>query len=196
MQILVNLYNKTIIWAQHKHAPRYLAAVSFIEASVFPISPVFMLTPMAIAHPRKAFKYALIATVFSVLGGFLGYFLGYVLFDPLVMPLLKFFGQVDNYQKVTTLFQERGFWAILIAGFTPIPYKFVAIGAGFMRVPLMPFFLGSLLGRAIKFFAIALVVRVGGERIEQNIRKVIERSGLTLLGMTLGLIGLKLFRVI
>lgn len=195
MRWLVKLYDKSLLWSQHVHAPRYLAAVSFVEASVFPIPPYFMLAPMAIAKPSKAYHYALIATLASVLGGVLGYMLGYWVFKPVALPIIDFMGYNATYQKVLELFQDKGFVAILIAGFTPLPFKLVAIGAGFVEVPLAAFFVASVFGRGLKFFAVALLVRVGGDKMAQRVRILIEKMGLIFLCIAAVIVGLKFLKV-
>lgn len=181
MKLLVKLYDKSLQWSQHPLAPRYLAAVCFVEASVFPIPPYVMLAPMALAKPERAQRYALIATLFSVLGGVLGYFLGKLLFTPLVLPVLEYFHYVEKYQQAVSQLQTYGFWAVLIAGFMPIPFKFIAISAGCLRIPLLPFLIGSLFGRGTKFFALALIIKFGGTKLEQKLRLALEKVGLVLL---------------
>ena len=195
MRWLVRLYDKSLLWSQHAHAPRYLAAVSFVEASVFPIPPYFMLAPMALAKPSKAYYYALIATLASVLGGLLGYMLGYWVFKPVALPVIQFMGYSEAYQRVIELFQERGFFAILLAGFTPLPFKLVAIGAGFVEVPLASFFVASIFGRGVKFFAVALLIKVGGDKMAQRVRALIEKLGLICLCMAAMVIVLKFLKV-
>lgn len=175
MKWLEQLYDRTIIWAQHRHAARYLAAVSFVEASVFPIPPYFMLAPMALSKPDRALRYALIATIASVLGGVVGYALGYYVFNPVVLPVIEYLGYTAKFSQVTVKFQEQGFWAILVAGFMPIPFKLVAIGAGLMRVPLGLFLLASIFGRGIKFYAVSGVIKFGGIKMEQRIRQLIRK---------------------
>jgi membrane protein YqaA with SNARE-associated domain len=197
MKWMVKLYDKTLLWSQHQYAPHYLAAVSFVEASVFPIPPYFMLAPMALARPSKAIKYAMIATLASVFGGLLGYLLGYLVFQPLILPLLESFGYTAKYQHVSELLQAHGFVAVLIAGFMPIPYKLIAIAAGFTKLPLLGFFLASLVGRGVKFFAVALLIKAGGDRMEQHVRLMLEKLGLILcLGLVAVVFGLKFFKVI
>lgn len=195
MRWLVKLYDKSLLWSQHVYAPRYLAAVSFVEASVFPIPPYFMLAPMALAKPSKAYYYALIATLASVLGGVLGYALGFWVFKPVALPIIDFMGYSDAYQRVMELFQQRGFLAVLIAGFTPLPFKLVAIGAGFVEVPLAAFLVASIFGRGVKFFAVALLVRVGGDKMAQHVRRLIEKLGLIFLCMAAVIIILKILKV-
>jgi membrane protein YqaA with SNARE-associated domain len=183
MRWMVKLYDKSLQWSQHAHAPRYLAAVSFVEASVFPIPPYFMLAPMAIAQPSKAYRYALIATFASVFGGLLGYLLGYSVFKAIALPFIEMFGYTAAYERVLQLFQDRGFVAVLLAGFTPLPFKLVAIGAGFVEIPIASFFVASILGRGLKFFAVALVIKAGGIKMEQHIRLIIQKFGLVCLSL-------------
>lgn len=193
MRWMVKLYDKSLLWSQHTHAPRYLAAVSFVEASVFPIPPYFMLAPMAIARPNKAYHYALIATLASVFGGLLGYLLGYSVFKAIALPVIELFGYSATYERVLQLFQDRGFIAVLIAGFTPLPFKLVAIGAGFVEIPIASFFVASIFGRGIKFFAVALIIKAGGVKMEQHIRMIIQKFGLiclTLAALAVGCIAL------
>lgn len=183
MRWMVKLYDKAIEWSQHPHAARYLAAVSFVDASFFPIAPFFMFVPMAVAKPNKAWHYALIATVASVVGGMLGYCLGYFLFNPLILPMINYFGYEASYQNVLQQFQAHGLLALLLLGMTPMPFKLIAIGAGFLMLPFHIFVMVSLLSRGIKFFAISLIVKIGGANIEQHIRTGIEKLGLVCLGI-------------
>lgn len=168
-----NIYAKTMLWSQHPHAGRYLALVSFIEASVFPIPPYFMLAPMALARPERAIFYASLATVCSVLGGVLGYWLGYFVFNPVVLPIIDFFGYTQNFGALTASLQSKGFFAVLIAGFTPVPFKLVAIGSGLMHINLGAFLSASILGRGVKFFAVALLVKIFGTKFSfYNVNKI------------------------
>ena len=196
MKFLVKLYDKSLIWSQHQYAPRYLAAVSFVEASFFPIPPYFMLAPMSLAKPKKALNYALIATLASVAGGVLGYILGYLIFYPVILPFLEFMGYATKVANVAEKFRQNEFWMILAAGLIPIPYKLIAISAGFMHAALLPFLLASLIGRGLKFFLLAAVIKIGGVDMEQKIRRSIERFGLFLLAIIGLILGLKFFKVI
>jgi membrane protein YqaA with SNARE-associated domain len=192
MQALVKLYDKTLQWAQHRHAPRYLAAVSFVEASIFPIPPYFMLAPMALSRPDRAVWYATIATIASVLGGVVGYLLGYLVFHPIVLPLIEYFGYEQAFDVITARFQENGFMAVLLAGFLPVPFKVIAIASGFMHVPLLLFLSGSILGRGVKFFAVALLIKFGGANIENNIRNILSKMGLVFVTLAVAVLGYKL----
>ncbi len=175
MRWLGNLYNKVLQWSKHPHAPRYLAFVSFVDSSVFPISPVFMLIPMSFALPERAFWFASLTTISSILGGIVGYALGWAAFESLMLPFLNGMGYMDLYQSALQWFQQWGFWAILLACFSPIPYKIFTIGAGVLQLPLGWFLLASSLGRFLRFFLIAGIIRWGGPRMEALVRRAISR---------------------
>jgi len=196
MKLLVKLYDKSLIWSHNKHASKYLAVVSFVDASVFPISPYFMLAPMFLAKPNKAIQYAFIASVFSVAGGVLGYLLGYLVFNPIVLPIIKFMGYTQQFSDVAARFQQNEFWTTIVAGFMPIPYKFVAISAGLMQASLLPFIAASIISRAIKFFFFAWLIKIGGPKMESKIRLGIEKFGLILIVLLSVVLCLKIFKVI
>lgn len=170
------LYVRAMRWAQHRHAPWYLGALSFAESSFFPIPPDVMLAPMALARPDRAYRYALLTTITSVLGGVLGYLIGLFLFE-LVEPLLHDLGYWDAYRQAVVWFAEWGFWAVFLAGFSPIPYKIFTIAAGAMAMVLPLFVLASLIGRGARFMLVAGLMRWGGVRMESLLRSHIERIG-------------------
>ncbi len=147
-----SIYDKMIQWSGHKKAPYYLAGVSFIESSVFPIPPDVMLIPMVISRPMKAWEYAFITTLFSILGGLLGYAIGYFAFEWIAEPFITMMGYEASYNKVVKWFAEYGIWIIIAGGFTPIPYKIFTIAAGMTEMFLFPFLIGSCIGRALRFF--------------------------------------------
>jgi len=148
------LYVQTLLWARHKHAEKYLCALSFAESSFFPIPPDVMLAPMALAMPDKAFKLALFTTIFSVLGGMLGYAIGFFLFDS-ISPWLQETHYWGKYLMAENWFKEWGFWAIFVAGFSPIPYKVFTLAAGALQMFFLPFILASLVGRGARFFLVS-----------------------------------------
>jgi membrane protein YqaA with SNARE-associated domain len=184
MQFFSKLYQRMIKWAKHPHAPFYLAGLSFAESSVFPIPPDFMLAPMALAKPIKAWQYALIATTSSTLGGILGYILGMFCIK-LIYPLFIKFGYATTYQQVEHWFLLWDFWIIFLAGFTPIPYKLFTVAAGAASMPLAPFILGSLVGRGGRFFLVAALIRRNGSKMETLIYKYIDRAGWLLMASIL-----------
>lgn len=174
MKIFAKLYDKALVWAKHKHAPSYLFALSFAESSFFPIPPDVMLAPMVLAWPRCALQYALLTTLASVLGGLFGYWIGIVAFD-WVHPYIIHFGYEDAYQKIEHGFKVWDFWILFLAGFTPLPYKLFTIAAGALHVALLPFILGSLVGRGGRFFLVAFLIRWGGLHIDKLLRRYVDR---------------------
>ena len=129
VKLFTPLYERVLDWSRHRHAERYLAALSFAESSFFPIPVDVMLAPMCLADRNKAFRYALVAMVFSVLGGAAGYAIGYLAFEA-IEPWLKESHYWGAYQTSRSWFDSYGFWAVFIAGFSPIPYKVFTIAAG------------------------------------------------------------------
>lgn len=183
------LYDHVIFWSKHRHALKYLVAISFAESSFFPIPPDVMLAPMALAQPDKAFRFALWTTVASVLGGLFGYAIGYFLFDSLE-PWLKTSDYWDAYQTANAWFDAWGFWAVFVAGFSPIPYKVFTIAAGALNMVIVPFVLASMIGRGGRFFLVALLLAAGGEKLEVKLRDYMDRLGwgLTCIVLISGLI--------
>ncbi len=176
MGIFSRLYERTLRWAAHRHAPRYLAVLSFAESSFFPIPPDVMLAPMSLAQPGRALYFALLTTVASVLGGLLGYVLGYFAME-LVEPLIVSAGQQDALEHAREWFMVYGFWVVLLAGFSPIPYKVFTIAAGGMALPLLPFVVASFLGRGARFFLVALLMGWGGPKLEPYLKPYIDWMG-------------------
>ncbi len=176
MKLFSKLYTRVMSWSRHRHAPGYLAGLSFAESSFFPIPPDVMLAPMTLANPAKAWRFALLTTIASVLGGVLGYLVGMFAFD-LIEPLLKDAGYYSKYLVVQDWFVEWGFWAIFIAGFSPIPYKLFTISAGVISMAMLPFMLASFIGRGMRFFLVAGLMAWGGERMEGVLHKYIDRIG-------------------
>ena len=178
MRILTKLYDRSLIWAQHRHAPRYLAAMSFAESSFFPIPPDVMLAPMALAKPSNAYFYAFITTLFSIIGGLFGYMIGYFAFLPLVKPLLDTFGYMPLYEQAIGIFNSWGLVGVIIAAIIPvIPYKLLTVSAGFLQFDLIPFIIGSILGRGARFYLVAVIMRLGGVKMQAFLRRMIAKIG-------------------
>ena len=176
MRLFSSLYDRVMKWSRHRHAPYYLAGLSFSESSFFPIPPDVMLAPMVLANPQRAWRLALITTITSVLGGILGYFFGLFFFD-LVEPLLHDAGYYPKYLQAKEWFDRWGFWAVFLAGFSPIPYKVFTITAGVISMAFAPFIAASLIGRGARFYLVAGLMHWGGERMEETLRKYIDRIG-------------------
>lgn len=176
MRLFSRLYEIAMLWSLHRHAPRYLAGLSFAESSFFPIPVDVMLAPMALAQPKKAWNFALIATSFSVIGGVVGFIIGYYAMD-FLEPWVRSLGYWERYQQIILWFNEWGIWVVFIAGFSPIPYKLFTITAGALNMALIPFILISFIARGLRFYAVAGLMLWGGERMEQNLRKHMDIIG-------------------
>ena len=176
MKLFGPLYDRCLVWAGHRHAPRYLAGLSLAESVFFPVPPDVMLAPMALSTPRRWIRLAAICTLASVVGGLMGYVLGHFALDA-IWPWMVDLGWDDNFNKVQALFAEYGFWIVFVAAFTPIPYKVFTIASGATGIGLLPFLLGSTIGRGARFFLVAGLVAWGGTRLEQALRRYIELLG-------------------
>ena len=182
MKIFSRLFDRALHWSRHPHAERYLAVVSFTESSFFPVPPDVLLAPMTLGRPQRWWRLAALTTVTSVLGGLLGYAIGYVALES-VTPLLHRVGYWGHFETAHDWFERYGFWAIFAAGFTPIPYKVFTIAAGAAHMALLPFTLGSLVGRGARYFLVAGLVRWGGAPIEHHIRRYVDGIGWATLGI-------------
>lgn len=191
MRLFSSLYNRVMRWAAHRHAQWYLLGLSFAESSFFPVPPDVMLAPMALAKPRKAWRYAAMTTLASVAGGVAGYLIGHFAFE-LVEPWIQSAGYAEHYQKAVDGFARWGVWVIFIAGFSPIPYKVFTISAGVASMVFLPFVLASLVGRGARFFLVAAVMVWGGQRMEQVLRRYVDVLGWLM--VVLIIVGVFLYR--
>lgn len=176
MKLFAGLYHRIMQWSKHKHAPYYLFLLSFAESSFFPIPPDFMLAPMVLANRQKGWWYAFITTLSSVLGALLGYVIG-VFFLKLIYPLIIHFGYADVYQKVSLWFEHYNFWVMIFAGFAIIPYKIFTIAAGATHISLIPFIIGSIIGRGGRFYLVTGLIIWKGEQVENVLVRYIEHIG-------------------
>jgi len=174
--IFAGLYSRMMAWAAHPYAVRYLVAVSFFESIFFPVPTTFMVAPMAVAKPSKALRIASIATVMSVLGGVVGYYLGYFAIAA-IEPLIHSVGYWDKYMEAQRWFTEWGFWAVIVAGFSPIPFKLFTLSAGALAMPIGLFIMAAVIGRAAQFFLVSLLMAWAGPKLEPIVRKYIEWLG-------------------
>ena len=174
--IFAGIYNKMMSWAAHPHAERYLIGVSIFESIFFPVPTALMVAPMAIARPERAVRIALIATTMSVLGGVVGYYLGYFAISA-IEPIIQDVGYWDKYMIAQSWFKEWGFWAVVIAGFSPIPFKLFTLSAGALSMSLLPFVFAAIVGRSAHFFLVALLMAWAGPKLEPMVKKYIEWLG-------------------
>ena len=165
------LYDWTIRLAAHPRALWALAFIAFIESSVFPIPPDALLIPMILARPHKAWLYAGVATVFSVLGGLLGYVIGAFAFEQLGKPILEALNKSDAVFEFSVRFNDLGFWTVLTAGITPFPFKVITIMSGAAAMPLNVFVPTAIIARGLRFFVVAALLRVFGARIRSFVER-------------------------
>jgi membrane protein YqaA with SNARE-associated domain len=180
------LYNWTMALADHPRALWVLAAIAFVESSVFPIPPDLLMVPMILAAPRRAFVIAGVAMMASVLGGMLGYLIGAVFYDQLGQPILAALGKADAMDAFNARFNDYGFWAVLIAGLTPFPYKVITIMSGWTGMPLATFVITSVIARGLRFFAVAGLLWYFGAPVRAFIER---RLGLVFTAFVVLLIG-------
>ncbi len=151
------LYDSVVRLSRHRHAPKYLAIVSFAESSFFPVPPDVMLAPMVLGNRKRAWRLAGLTTVASVAGGIFGYYLG-----GFGEWLVIFYGTQSALAQVQQWFTDYGIWIILVAGFTPVPYKIFTISAGMMGMSLATFVIASIIGRGARFFLVAGFIYFAG----------------------------------
>lgn len=188
MRLFRPLYDRVLRWSAHRLAPRYLAGVSFAESSFFPIPPDVMLLPMSVARPQRAGWFALVTTVASVAGALLGYVIGFFAIEAL-LPWVEAAGLLADYEEAVAWFGAWGLWVMLLAGFTPLPFKLFTIAAGALSLPLLPFLLGSFIGRGARFGLVAMIAGMLGPKVEPWVRKWIEWLGWGVLAVV-GVLGL------
>jgi len=173
--LLRRLYRWMLALAEKPSAPWALGGISFAESSFFPIPPDAMLIPMCLARPERAFWYATICTVMSVLGGLLGYAIGFLLFDTVGSFLINLYGYGDQVERFKAAYDEWGHWIILIAGgATPIPYKVITIASGFVSYNLFVFVALSVIARGSRFYLVAALLYFWGDWAREFIERRLE----------------------
>jgi len=182
--MFLRLYDWVLALSAHRRAPAYLSVLSFTESSFFPIPPDVMLIPMCLAKVKKAWQYAALCTVSSVVGGMAGYLIGKLAFS-WIEPWLMGSHYAGTFTSAVEAFETWGFWYILLAGFTPIPYKVFTISAGVVGMPFLAFIGGSLVGRGGRFFLVAALIRLGGEQFASKMRKYVDLIGWITLALAL-----------
>lgn len=175
--------NRILDLARSPNAERALFAMSFAESSFFPLPPDLLLGPMAAAEPKKWWRYAIVCTIASVLGGLLGYAIGMFLMDTIGQGILNFFGYTgEKYAALEAQYAQYGLWVILIKGLTPIPYKLVTIASGALHFSLPMFVAASIVTRGLRFLLVAWLFKQFGPAMGPVIEK---RLGWVLLGVAL-----------
>ena len=190
MKIFSYLYEVCIQLAKHPRAPWFLCINSFIESVFWPIPPDVMLAPMCLAKPQRAWHYAALTTGTSVLGAICGYYLGYFIYDPYIADFIAWLNYTEAMQTVRHWYvMEYGILMIFVGAFTPVPYKVIAITSGVVAaesmastgsagmITILNFVLVSLVGRGMRFFLEAGIMKWGGERMEKALRRYVDRIG-------------------
>ncbi|MDE2363442.1 MAG: DedA family protein [Hyphomicrobiales bacterium] len=178
------LYEWTLTLAESPRAIWALGAIAFAESSFFPLPPDLILVPMSLAKPRRAWLYAAVCTIASVVGGVLGYMIGSVLYDSVGKPLIHLYGYDEKAQALRSCYDSYGWLIILVKGLTPIPYKLVTIISGFAGYNIALFVALSLLTRGARFFILAGILNRFGEPI----RAALDRHFATFMALILALI--------
>ena len=163
--MLRRLYDWTLSLAAHRRALPALALVSFAESSFFPIPPDAMLIPMVLAPRARAYVIAAVCTLSSVLGGIMGYAIGFLAYESVGRPLLAFYGHAERFADFQDRYNEWGLLIVFAAGLTPLPYKVFTIASGATGLGLVPFVVGSLVSRGLRFYAVAFLLRRYGPSI-------------------------------
>lgn len=171
---LRRLYDWTINKAQHPKAEYWLALFAFLESSIFPVPPDVLLLAMTFSKRERAFRYAAVTLLFSLLGGITGYFIGFGLYEAIGEPIIQFYNLQALVAEVGSRYEANAFITVFTAAFTPIPYKLITISAGLFEISFFPFFLASFVGRGIRFFTVALILYVAGPKAKPFIEKYFE----------------------
>lgn len=169
--MLRKLYDWMMSLAATRHAERALAAVSFIESSVFPIPPDVLLIPMVLAERARWLRYAALCTISSILGALLGYAIGAFLYETVGQPILAFYGQQHAFEQIAAWYNTWGGWGVLFAAVTPFPYKVLTIFSGATGLNLSVFVAVSIVGRGLRFFLVAFLLYRYGPPIRTFIEK-------------------------
>ncbi len=162
-------YDWVLHWADRPSGPWALAGISFAESSFFPIPPDILLIPMCLSAPHRAFRFATLCTISSVVGGMFGYLIGYAFFESVGSRLVEFYGLTEGIDQAGTLYNRYQGIAVTFVGFTPIPYKVFTILAGLLQINFPVFVVASLVGRGGRFFLVAALLRYFGEPMKKFI---------------------------
>ena len=198
--MIKKLFDKCVDWAGRKYANFALAIVSFIESSFFPIPPDVMIIPMVIAKKLHFVKIALIATIFSVLGGLFGYLIGYVFFSEIGVKIFQFYGY-ENVNVLKEMFSTKQgmfswFGLLFVAGFTPLPFKILTITSGFIHYNIFVFILTCVFTRGLRFFLVAFLTNKFGQKIAPFLERKTGKLTFIIAGVVILLCAIVYFFVI
>lgn len=184
MRIFQSLYDRVLAWSRHRHARRYLVGLSVAEATVFPVPPDVMLAPMVLAERAAAWRLAALTTLASVAGGVIGYTLGWLALEA-IHPWIERAGYLGAYEQAVIAFARYGVWFVILAGFTPIPFKIITITAGALGMPIAGFVFGSIIGRGARFYLVSAIIYAGGERAAEHLRRWVDTIGWSVIGISI-----------
>ena len=198
--MIKKLFDKCVDWAGRKYANFALAIVSFIESSFFPIPPDVMIIPMVIAKKQHFIKIALIATIFSVLGGLFGYLIGYIFFNEIGFKIFQFYGY-ENVNVLKEIFSTKEgmfswFGLLFVAGFTPLPFKILTITSGFIHYNIFVFIFTCVFTRGLRFLLVAFLTNKFGSKISPFLEKKAGKLTFTIAGVVILLCAVVYFLII
>lgn len=189
---LRKLYYWTLHWAATPYALPALVVLSFAESSFFPVPPDVLLIALCFCNPHRWFSLAVWCTLASVAGGLLGYFIGWGLWEAVGLPIVRMYHGEAVVETVRVWYENYGFFGVLVAAVTPIPYKVFTIASGMMRFDLAQFVLASVLGRAMRFFLVAGLIRLFGARVKPFMERHFELAASLLVVLAiLGFVAIK-----
>ena len=192
LRLFRRMYNWTIHWSKKKEAPYALFTIAFMESSFFPIPPDVLLIAMVMAQRKRWYVYAAICTLGSVCGALLGYFIGWGLYETVGKWIVSTYHLESIIEIVRQKYEANAFLTIFTAAFTPIPYKAITITAGLFKIALPILIIASAIGRAGRFFLVALSLRIFGKKIENSIEKYFDIFSIALVGLfIIGILALK-----
>jgi membrane protein YqaA with SNARE-associated domain len=200
LKIFGPLYERTLGWARHRHAPAYLTGLSFVEAIIFPVMPEVMLAPMCVGKPKSAFWFATLSLIGSMAGAVVGYALGHYAFEAL-KPVFATLGMLHGIESGIAIVQAKmaeSPWAVftflVLGGFMPIPMKVFTWASGIVGVPMLQYFLSMLIGRGKRVYLLAAAIRIGGPRAEAALRRYIEPIGWVATALLVALVAWVIWR--
>lgn len=186
MRFIKKLYEWVLHWAETPYAVPALFLLAFSESSFFPVPPDVLLITLAISIPKKSFKYAMICAVGSVLGGILGYYIGLYGYEAVGKPIVDFYHGQEIMEMIKSKYDQHGFWGILVAAITPIPYKVFTIASGVFRFDFLLFLIASIVGRSTRFFVVAGLIWKFGPSIRDFIDKYFNLLSIVFMVLLIG----------
>jgi membrane protein YqaA with SNARE-associated domain len=192
--MLRRLYSWVLHWAETPYGSWALFVLALSESSFFPVPPDVLLIALAVSIPKKSFKYALICSAGSLLGGCLGYLIGWQFMMTVGEKIIQFYGLTHKIQYIKDLYMQYDAWAIGIAGFTPIPYKVFTISAGAFDINFTVFLVASAVSRAARFFLVGWLIYIFGPKIKTFIDKYFNLLAITFVVLLIaGFVIIKIF---